>query len=366
MQQARASLQSTAIPRDHGRVTTAHTSGSTGQPILIQTTELAALYWHTFTVRDHLWHRRDFSQKLAAIRDLPRMEAQPPLGAEYRDWGPSTRDLVRTGPCAVLNIHSTIEQQAAWLRDHDPGYVLGYPSALRAIAAYFPDGKAGLPSLRQIRTFGEILEPACREMLQAAWDVPVADVYSSNEIGYMALQCPERPHYHVQAESVLLEVLDEKGEQCKPGEVGSIIVTPLHNFAMPLLRYVIGDYAEVGEPCPCGRGLPVLTRILGRQRNVLRLPDGTQRWVTLAHGTGLETLPLFQQFQVVQTELDHIEARFVRPAPFSSGEEVQIRAYLHEALGYPFRVTIKYVAELSRSPSGKFEDFRCELPAEAV
>jgi phenylacetate-CoA ligase len=52
------------------------------------------------------------------------------------------------------------------------------------------------------------------------------------------------------------------------------VVTPLHNFAMPLIRYAIGDYAEAGPPCACGRGLPVLARILGRARNLLTLPHG--------------------------------------------------------------------------------------------
>ena len=89
-------------------------------------------------------------------------------------------------------------------------------------------------------------------------------MYTCQEAGYLALQCPDYPHFHVQSENVLLEVVDDVGQPCGPGEVGRVLITSLNNFATPLIRYELGDYAEVGAPCPCGRGLPVLKRIMGR------------------------------------------------------------------------------------------------------
>ena len=79
---------------------------------------------------------------------------------------------------------------------------------------------------------------------------------------------------------------------------------------MPLLRYEIGDYAEVGDPCPCGRGLPVLRRILGRKRNTCLLPDGSRRWPSLSAdelSADLTSFPPIQQFQLVQRSLQSIE-----------------------------------------------------------
>src|SRR6185295_14515719 len=99
------------------------------------------------------------------------------------------------------------------------------------------------------------------------WGVGVVDVYSSEECGQIALQCPEHEQYHVQSESVLVEVLDDEGRPCAPGTIGRVVLTTLQNFAMPLIRYDIGDFAEPGPACPCGRALPVLTRIVGRVRN---------------------------------------------------------------------------------------------------
>ena len=80
------------------------------------------------------------------------------------------------------------------------------------------------------------------------------------------------------AESVLVEILNDDGTPCAPGEIGRVVVTALQNFATPLIRYEVGDYAEASAPCPCGRGLPVIRRIMGRVRNLLVLPDGKKIW----------------------------------------------------------------------------------------
>ena len=118
-----------------------------------------------------------------------------------------------------------------------------------------------------------------------AWGVPLSDMYSGREVGYLALQCPQHDHYHVMSEGNFLEVLGDDGRPCQPGETGRVVVTTLHNYVMPLIRYEIGDFAEVGEPCPCGRGLPVLTRILGRQQNMLTLPTGESRWTQIGRAS---------------------------------------------------------------------------------
>lgn len=105
-----------------------------------------------------------------------------------------------------------------------------------------------------------------------------------------------------------MEILDENGKPCEPGELGRVVVTPLDNFAMPLIRYDIGDYAEVGKHCPCGRGLPVLKRIVGRVQDLVVLPSGERRWTLLSAGnieSFLEIAPI-RQYQFVQKDLQTI------------------------------------------------------------
>jgi phenylacetate-CoA ligase len=357
IQTAGSSLHAALVPPSHGAVGTINTSGSTAQPVAIRKTTLESLFWSAFTIRDHLWHARDFKQSMAAIRFAPPTEALPPDGKRARDWGRATRLFVRTGPGYLLNVRATIAEQADWLARIRPGYILGYPSAMRALAEYLSARSYQLPKLREIRTFGEIVESECRAACREAFGVSVCDGYSSQEVGYIALQCPRHEHYHVQSEGVFVEVLRADNQPCGIGEVGRVVVTNLHNYAMPLIRYDIGDYAEVGPPCDCGRGLPLLTRILGRQRNILILPNGQQRWPALGQGTDPQSLPPFFQFQVVQRTLQRIEVRVVRPVPFTVEESTRVCKYIQQTLGHPFEVTIEYVDSIDRSPSGKFEDF---------
>jgi phenylacetate-CoA ligase len=156
------------------------------------------------------------------------------------------------------------------------------------------------------------------------------------------------------------EVLD--GERpCQPGEIGRVVVTPLHNFAMPLIREEIGDFAEVGEPCPCGRGLPVLKRVMGRVRNLVTLPSGAQHW-PLIGGRGLTEAAPIRQFQLVQTSLEHVEVRLVVHREITSQEEASVKDVIRDRLRYPFELTVTYHDEIPRGPGGKFEDFRSEIP----
>src|SRR5690606_29109428 len=118
--------------------------------------------------------------------------------------------------------------------------------------------------LKSVLTQSELASRHLRERLRAIWGASLTDTYSASEVGVMALQCPHSGQYHVQSEVALVEVIDAAGRPCAPGEMGRVVVTPLHNFAQPLFRYDIGDLAEVGEACACGRGLPTLARIIGR------------------------------------------------------------------------------------------------------
>jgi phenylacetate-CoA ligase len=185
-------------------------------------------------------------------------------------------------------------------------------------------------------------------------------LYTAQETGYIALQCPEHEHYHVQSECVRVEILDERNRPCATGQTGRVVLTPLHGFAMPLLRYAIGDYAEVGAPCRCGRGLPVLARILGRVRNMLTLPDGSQRWPSLAFFGGT-TAEAVKQYQCVQTRLGEIELRLVVARALTPAEEARLRAKVAEVLGHPFTVTLTYHQSIPRSAGGKFEQFVSRL-----
>ncbi len=362
VQEAGASLHSDRVPQSHGKVHALLTSGATGQPVKCLGTQITQFFWRSITIRDHLWHRRDFSKKLAAIRYTRDTSAAPPDGAVHDNWGEPVCWISESGSSTLLTTDSTVTQQADWLRKHDPAYLIAYPSNVKALARRFLDRGWSLPSLLHVRSFGEILEKDVRDLCRRAWNVPVIDCYSSQEVGYLALECPDEPGvYHIQAEAAYVEILDDQGEPCVPGAIGRVVVSTMHNAAMPLIRYDLGDYAEVGAACACGRGLPTLKRIVGRQRNMLTYPSGEQRWPSLGDGTDLEGLPNIRQFQIAQVALDKLEVRLALREPFDAEQEDQIVEHVRRTLGHPFRVDVRYLDEIPRSPSGKFEEFRSEL-----
>ena len=227
-QNAGIEIYSNATPPEHGNMSQLFTSGSTGKPVMVVTTGLTQLLWNAFTARDHLWHRRDFRTKLAAIRFVSGDACDPPDGRIGQSWGPATAGITRTGPSATLHIKAGIDQQIPWLVKQDPEYLITYPSNVLALARKCEQRGIKLPSLREVRTFGEILEPHTREAVRRAFGVKTVDMYSSQEVGYIALQCPDHEHYHVQSENVLVEVLREDGTPCEVGEIGRIAVTAYH------------------------------------------------------------------------------------------------------------------------------------------
>ncbi len=353
LQDHHAELISTAPPTQHGGAGLMHTSGSTGAPVSVLRTALDGLFWKAFTLREHVWHRRDLGAKLSAIR-------QGVSEDESDNWGAATEGIIRTGPASTLLVSRDIETQLRWLEAQQPAYLMTHPSNLAALARYCIDQDIRMPYLREARTRGGALDADLRELCREAWGTPVVDMYSSNECGYIALQCPETDHYHVMAEGLLVEVIDDEGHACVPGQTGRIVVSTLHNFAMPLIRYEIGDLAEVGAPCVCGRGLPVLTRIMGRVRNMLALPGGGKCWPAF----GLRGLPgdfPVKNFQFVQREIDLIEARLVASRKLTPDEEALLRRQLLTRLPDVFRFTFSYCDEIPRGAGGKFEDFISEV-----
>jgi len=261
---------STQLPPEHGSTTTTVTGAdSNAQPLSVVTTAMTDLFKQTLMLREHRWHGRDFDGLLATIRALPEGElADPPNGVESVEWDLSTHFMETGGRSALLDIRSSPDDQITWLRRIDPHYLVTYPSNLAALIGHIRAAQIppGLPNLRHVQTTDEVLHSSVRADCEAALGVPLIDAYGTPEIGPIATQCPDHPHYHIHSETVYVEILDDLGAPCLPGESGRLVVTSLHNYAMPLIRYELDDYAEVGERCRCGRGLPVLKRIFSPGR----------------------------------------------------------------------------------------------------
>ncbi len=281
-------LRATALPRGHKPSLTAKTSGSTGEPVKVLHSDVS---WRMFSLlkqREYRWYRFDPSGKLALLRELEELD-QLEVGSEsdqasadrVHSW-PYVGHYFETGPCVGLPYTHGVEDQLAWLETERPRYLTSMPATLEHLALACRD--SGLPvQLSGVLAISQQLTTNARGLIERVFGVPIRQNYGLNEVGLVAVRCPEGGRYHVHAEHCHVEIVDDAGEACTPGDVGRLIVTCLTNAAMPLIRYDTGDLAQaVDGPCPCGRTLPTFGDVVGRYRQIVSLPDGTwQQWESI-------------------------------------------------------------------------------------
>lgn len=357
-------LTTKALPKSHMPVYGGATSGSTGMPIKFFSTRVTRVFNRAFILRSHLWHDRDLTVDAASLQlktDEKQGGADGPREGDVR-W----IDAFPSGLAGRFDSGRPVTEQLAWLQDRDPEWLITYPSNLAALAGEARSRGVSLPRLKYLDTLGELVTPQIRELCREVWGLPIVDLYSARELHVIAVQCPENEHYHVQSERHIVEILDADGRPCGPGETGRVVITDLHNFAMPFIRYEIGDYAEVGEQCSCGRTLPVLKQILGRARNMLTLPSGDRVWPRL-RVTALADVGPVKQLQVVQHTPRDIEVKIVMGGPPYPGMEANLldaAQGIFDAISPGFAVRLNIVDSIPRSNSGKFEDFMSRVADE--
>lgn len=344
------------LPSSHLPMFIGQTSGSTGQPVTVRRTRVCSDILMAMSLRDHRWFGRDFTGRMALIR--PQFTQQ----VDSSDWGVPVNQLHDSGQALALPMSTDIRQQAALLARFQPSLLVVYPSNLDGLLREWESG-APPAGLRHVKTIGETVTESLRQRLRDLCGLEIEDSYSSEEFGLLAMQCPVSGLYHVMAEAVHLEILRADGTPCPAGETGRVTVTDLTNFAAPMIRYDIGDYATAATsaPCACGRGLPTLQRIAGRERNLVRFPDGRQHWPLTGFRRFGEVLPV-RQYQVIQTGPDKLELRIAADQPLDDEARQRLCAILCDAMGYPFKVDVHEFSDgIPAGANGKFEEFICRI-----
>jgi phenylacetate-CoA ligase len=239
--------------------------------------------------------------------------------------------------------------------------VYGFPSGIDGIVRVLEQTGRRLPSLRRALCGGEAVDDSLRERARRTFGFDLRDNYGSTET-FVAFECPAGS-YHINAEHVWVEIVDQAGNPVAPGQMGRVLLTTLENYLMPLVRYEIGDYAVAARgECACGRTLPLLGRVLGRQTNMLRLPDSTMTSGWPAVGT-LREFSELKFFQLVQKSIMQFSVRYVSDRTLTPETEAEIRSRLREdGLWEHAEVSFEQVDEIARAPSGKFMVTLCEVP----
>jgi len=363
VQQHPGQFIATSLPVGTIPTTTMRTSGTSGMPIEVRQTNLVNLWWFAFHLRDLAWCGVDLRGSLAVIRGLGYAGANHQKAMEgYKQpyWNDQFSLVVENGPAYVMDIHQEPRRQLQWLLRVQPNYLLSYPPNLEHLAGLLTESGQKLDNLRSILTIGETLTDEARGVIEAGFGVPVKTTYSCVEAGYLASPCPEGHGLHVHAENMLLEVLNDAGESCEPGETGRVVLTTLQNFLMPLIRYEIMDAATVGPSrCPCGRGAMLLTQVEGKRRPQFRMADGRRKDSGFLVRE-LRKLGGYHQHQIVQQANDHLFVRLVLASDQAwqrrEAMAAQIVASAQMYFETRIRVDVQFVDRLEMTTAGKIRD----------
>ncbi len=328
-----------------GHLRLSETGGSTGEPMRFFVDDSFNL-WNAARVRlTRGWHGVRDGDKIAwvwgAQRDMP-------------GWSPKERLVARIKRHRHLNAfnmtEAAMQEYAEMLVHWQPTMFRAYASALSVFAQHVKD--RGLTNIRPrlIETTAEKLTDPQRQLFEEVFDCPVADCYSSREFSHIAYEC-EMGGLHV-CPTRYLEVV-ANGKAAEPGRPGEVVITSLHQFAMPFLRYKIGDMGiyESGD-CPCGRGLPVLREISGRAHDLLATIDGQ-----VVHGEFFGHLfrvrPNVVRFQVYQPDTQHLELRLVCKQDVDSEWLEDVRTEIRARFGDLMQVSLQLVDDIELTPAGK-------------
>ena len=248
---------------------------------------------------------------------------------------------------------NTFEQtDALWERvvegiaRHRAEFVVGYVSSLEGFSRYLARTGRKIRPVKAVIAAAEPVFPKTRRTIESAFGAPLFNTYGSREFMSIAGECERHNGLHVNAENLVVEVES-------PGEPSAVLVTDLHNFGMPFLRYEIGDVAVVDNgSCECGRGLPRLRSIEGRLLDMLRTSDGRIVPGELFPHV-MKDIPEVLEFQVQQQTLDHIVLSVVLSSPISDRSRGLLEGEIRKAFGDGTRVEVKAVEAIQRLASGK-------------
>jgi len=320
------------------------TSGSTGVPFALFLDGGVEDFYAA------VWLRAMFQD---GLRVLDRMA----VIADPRGFPRGRSVLQRLGLAErrYVSIFDSAARQMALLRGFKPDVVKGYASSLHILANEFGD-VAREVGVRLVFSGAELLDAASRKRISSAFGGELFDFYGSSEFSLLAWECKTHNGYHINADSVLMEFLDDAGEAVAFGESGKTICTGLFNRVMPLIRYDLGDVAvPIDGECACGISLPLVKIVEGRADDFLVAADGRLISPTVFFPYPFESVDWIKQFRVIQESRKRLVIQ-VAPKKAVENQSRIIEAAerkLHELFGN-LEVKFEFMENIPLDSSGKF------------
>ena len=336
-----------------------HTSGTTGAPLQVYWDRQTCIVNNVVDWRQKIWAGMKYGEPYAVL--FGRMivsptRRKPPFWRmnylHHQLW-------LSTFHLSPANLDAYVDK----LRSYRPVAIEGYPSTLFILARHLARTNQTLP-MRAALTTSETLFPEQRATIEQAFACRVFDFYGQAERVVFATECERHEGHHPNLDYGILEIVNDRGEPVREGELGWIVGTSLHNHAMPLIRYVTRDVTRLRmKPCSCGRTFPVMDDVTTKAEDIVVTRDG--RFIspsTLTHP--FKELHDVVESQILQETRDELIVRIVRAKDYDEGQAPRLTHALHQRVGEDMRIRIEYVPELERTASGKFKWVISKVPLE--
>jgi phenylacetate-CoA ligase len=336
--------------RRSGKLVRYNTGGSSGEPLVF------------YMGRDRISH--DVAAKWRATRwwdvdvgDVEIVLWGSPVELRKQDTVKAIRDrLLRSHLLPAFRMSAArMDEYLETVRRLRPRMLFGYASALAMLAHHAETRGADMSRLGigVCFTTGETLYEEQRGIIERVFGARVANGYGSRDAGFIAHECPSGS-MHLSAEHIVVELLDRAGKPVEAGAQGEIVTTHLATSGFPFIRYRTGDMAVLKtEPCPCGRTLPALERVLGRSTDFILTRSG-EVMHALALIYEVRDKPGVQAFKFVQEADLSLELQLVAGQGLTAEVEQSIVVGIRRRMGEDVQLTIRRVAEIAPERSGKY------------
>lgn len=318
-----------------------HSSGSTGQPFRVY-------YDPAYRcIRSLLFFRGLIA---AGYRPGQKVQLVTSPGKRHKPW-------LRWHYSSILD---PPERLLAELNHARPELLYGCKTALIRLAEHIRGARVPAHRPKRVISTAELLNSEDRALLEEEFAAPVFDFYGSTEMGLVGWECRAGGGFHLSADSVLVEFLPVPGN----AELSRMVMTNLDLKAMPLIRYESGDLGLPGPPgrCRCGRRLPKLHRVEGRQNDCLKTRDG-RRISPYRLTCTMEKIPGILKYQVIQTGWDDFTVKLRAAEKLRLEAGAQVRKTMRSLLGAEIRLSLDFIMPMESAGARKFRVIESRLPS---
>lgn len=337
-----------------------HTSGTTGSPLEIGYDSTVVYATYAALDRQYQWAGCRLAKdgdRIAALRGnviVPLRQKNPPFWRYNR----------LHNQLLLSSFHLSPQNLPFYLKEvekYQPTVFDGYPSTLYVFAKFLKNNGKKYP-LKAVISSSETMYDFQRETIEESFQCRVFDYYALAERTVFATECDRHEGHHLCMEYGISEILDEKNEPLPKGKTGKLVGTSLHNYGMPLIRYVTNDMTALrNHASSCGRGLELMDDVTTKAEDTLTLKDG--RLISpsvLTHP--FKPMNSVEESQIIQKEMDRIIIKIVPRKDYSEADTQHLVREMKNRLGEEVRIDIQIVDRLEQTKSGKFRWVISEVP----